>query len=164
MRFSVLVYWFLVICLAMGLGVSPTLAQEESEGAPPMEFVSVPAGTFEMGSHRDSFPTFEFRPTDVEVSAFEIGKYEVTNARYAKCEAAGKCDPPRNTSSRNQISYYGNSKYNDYPVIYVDWNDAMAYCKWRGGVYRPRLSGKRQREAPIVGPIPGGAMTQAARC
>jgi formylglycine-generating enzyme required for sulfatase activity len=29
-----------------------------------------------------------------------------------------------------RTSYYGNSQYDDYPVIYVDWNMAKTYCEW----------------------------------
>ena len=41
--------------------------------------------------------------------------------------------PPQDTSSHIRSSYYGNSKFDNYPVVYVDWNQAHAYCEWRGG-------------------------------
>ncbi len=95
-----------------------------------MIMVYVPAGTFKMGS--DS--TDREKPVhDVTLDAFWIDRTEVTNAEYAKCVAAGRCVAPSSTKSDTRDSYYGNSQYDDYPVIYVSWNDADQYCKWAGG-------------------------------
>jgi formylglycine-generating enzyme required for sulfatase activity len=89
----------------------------------------VPAGEFTMGNKNgyDEEP-----PHTVYLDAFYMDKYEVTNARYAACVAAGACTPPHKTSSRRRSSYYGNPQYADYPVINVDWYQAQAYCEWRG--------------------------------
>jgi eukaryotic-like serine/threonine-protein kinase len=56
----------------------------------------------------------------------------VTNASYNDCVNAGVCNPPTNAGSFTRSSYYGNSQYDEYPVIYVSWNMAKAYCEWRG--------------------------------
>ncbi len=68
----------------------------------------------------------------VDLSAFYIDKYEVTNALYASCVNAGVCEPPTKTDSATRTSYYGNSEFDNYPVIYVDWSMAKEYCGWRG--------------------------------
>ncbi|MCG3146431.1 MAG: Hercynine oxygenase [Gammaproteobacteria bacterium] len=89
----------------------------------------VPAGEFTMGSdsYDDEKPVHQ-----VYLDAFYMDVYEVTNAAYKTCVDAGRCTPPHGTSSYTRSSYYGNSQFDNYPVINVDWNQANAYCEWRG--------------------------------
>lgn len=68
----------------------------------------------------------------VYLNDFYIDKYEVSNAAYRECVNSGTCQPPIDTSSYTRSSYYENSAYDDYPVVYVDWNMANKYCEWRG--------------------------------
>jgi formylglycine-generating enzyme required for sulfatase activity len=71
-------------------------------------------------------------PHMVYLDAFWIDKYEVTNSVYKKCVDAGKCQPPSTNSSNTRSSYFGNSQYDNYPVINVSWNDATTFCNWAG--------------------------------
>jgi serine/threonine-protein kinase len=84
----------------------------------------VPAGTFPMGSNNgepDEQPIH-----DVYLDTYYIDTYEVTNALYKACVEAGVCNLPKNTS------HYNDSKYEQHPVVFVDWNMAKTYCEWRG--------------------------------
>jgi len=94
------------------------------------DMVLVPAGEFIMGSeygYNDEKPVHE-----VYLDSFYIDKYEVTNAFYRICVAAGVCNPPRDVGSNTRSSYYANSEFDDYPVIFMNWDQATTYCQWRG--------------------------------
>ena len=63
-----------------------------------------------------------------------IDQTEVTNGDVcAVCDMMAACRPPINSGSSFRSSYYGDAKFENYPVIYVSWNDARAYCAWVGG-------------------------------
>jgi serine/threonine-protein kinase len=68
----------------------------------------------------------------VYLDAFYIDKFEVTNALYQACVEAGACAPPLDHGSNGRPFYYGNPEFADYPVVYVTWSMAVAYCEWRG--------------------------------
>jgi formylglycine-generating enzyme required for sulfatase activity len=84
-----------------------------------------------MGSEKGD--DFERPIHTVTLDAFYIDQYEVTNAQYAACVDAGACSSPTTTSSYSRENYYGNPEYANYPVVYVNWNQAESYCKWRRG-------------------------------
>ncbi len=109
---------------------------------------SIPAGTFQMGGdpqaalaeckkYYDScgdVSTWEDEAPihTVTLDAFEMDIYEVTNAEYALCVAAGVCSPPEISGSWTRDSYYGDPAFDNFPVIYVTWFQADTYCSWRG--------------------------------
>ncbi len=90
----------------------------------------IPAGAFQMGSENGNIDEKPIHT--VMLDAFYMDVYEVTNARYQECVQAGACSVPSASKSATRDSYYGSSQFADYPVIYVSWNDAKAYCEWRG--------------------------------
>ncbi len=93
--------------------------------------VLVPEGDFEMGSEAED----DEQPVHtVYLDAFYMDKYEVTNYSYSECVTAGRCAPPQQTFSNSHINYYDNSEFFYYPVIYVTWNQAVVYCRWREGL------------------------------
>jgi len=96
-----------------------------------VEMVLIPAGPFTMGS---DFGGGDERPSHtVTLDAYYLDLHEVTNALYTKCEQAGVCQLPTGTSSTTHSSYYDNPEFADFPVIFVNWSMAEAYCEWRGG-------------------------------
>ncbi len=63
----------------------------------------------------------------LELPAFEIGRYPVTNADYAAFVQAseGKVSPPRHWE-KGEVP----PELASHPVVNLTWQDAMAYCDW----------------------------------
>lgn len=95
-----------------------------------MAMVYVPAGEFKMGSEDGDL---DEEPSHlVYLDSFWIDRTEVTNKQYAICLSAHKCTPPTIAASSTHSKYFGNSQFDDYPVIYVNWKQAYTYCLWAG--------------------------------
>jgi eukaryotic-like serine/threonine-protein kinase len=94
-----------------------------------MMLVYVPSGEFNMGL--DDGWDNEMPMHTVYLDGYWIDQTEVTNAQYALCVAAGSCSEPLDLNS--QISdRFKDSKYENHPVVFVDWNQSKAYCSWAG--------------------------------
>jgi formylglycine-generating enzyme required for sulfatase activity len=152
---------------------APTEIPDEIVDEQGVEMVLVPEGPFEMGNDWetvqalcDTYPypgvrrycsfrgniACEGPQHTATLDAFFIDRYEVTNASYAECVAAGAC-PSKDTlpeayaacaasaphncrehrlGSITREHYYDDPTFANYPVIYVTREEAVAYCEWRG--------------------------------
>jgi formylglycine-generating enzyme required for sulfatase activity len=146
-----------------------------------MMMVYVPPGEFEMGSDDDAVDYAQelcneeygdctagwFKDEQpahtVSLDGFWMDRTEVSNAQYRQCVEAGGCEAPGEASSRTRDVYYGDSAYDGYPVIYVGWHEATAYCEWAGG----RLPTEAEWEYVARGPegraFPWGETFDGAR-
>ena len=99
-----------------------------------MLLIFVPNGEFLMGAADwDNQATDDERPQHiVYLDAFWIDQTEVTNAMYARCVQAGACLPPSSSGSSTRAIYFNDLAFERYPVVYVSWIDASAYCTWAG--------------------------------
>jgi iron(II)-dependent oxidoreductase len=96
------------------------------------EMVTIPAGTFLMGSDkkidRNAYPA-EFPQRKVYLDAYEIDKFEVTTVQFLNFVLA---------TGRNPLIdwQYDGGNFQEtmagHPVMHVSWFDAEAYCKWAG--------------------------------
>ncbi len=134
------------------IGMAPVITREID--AMPMLFI--PAGTFLMGSVEGDFiaAADEFPQQKVTLKSFYMDKYEVSAAQYASflnqldsylnaCDGED-CFLPRsragNTSyiqeedlGAGQVQYIPLTGYANFPVNFVNWFGAKAYCEYVGG-------------------------------
>jgi formylglycine-generating enzyme required for sulfatase activity/predicted Ser/Thr protein kinase len=96
--------------------------------------VYIPSGQFLMGSlEAEPGAGKEEKPQHpVYLSVYWIDQTEVTNAMYSRCVREGVCRPPRETRSSTRPAYFDEPGFGSYPVLYVSWQDADAYCRWAG--------------------------------
>ena len=103
----------------------------EKDGA---KMVLIPAGSFEMGDHLDGMSNAPVHT--VAVNSFYMDMTEVTVGQFKKfVQQSGY-----SYNSWNDVAKY--SPGDNYPMIYVTWNDATAYAKWAG----KRLSTEKEWE------------------
>lgn len=107
-----------------------------------MRMVYVPAGEFIMGSDDGAEDEKPFRTVDLD--AYWIDQFEVTNEMYKECVEYGKCNPPDYRGANALvhqdlipllepiIRFYDDPRYADYPISRITWDDAVAYCSWVG--------------------------------
>ena len=61
---------------------------------------------------------------------FCIDVYEVTNERYRHCVITLNGDKDETKTKLSCERFYGNSEFDHYPVVWVNWQQADAYCKF----------------------------------
>ena len=92
--------------------------------------LQIPAGPFTMGS--DEADPEDAPAQEVDVPAFEIDEFEVTNADFATfSEATGYVTYAEKQGLNNWRGEWGPGEDN-HPVVAVTWEDALAYCVWLG--------------------------------
>ena len=115
--------------------INPTPTDDSGQINLEIDWVNIPTGEFIMGSNSDE-PYFwgaEAPRHKVYLDEFWIALTEVTNKNYRLCVTNGACSPPASNESDSRSDYYTNPKYDNYPVIYVTYNDAASFCSWAGG-------------------------------
>jgi iron(II)-dependent oxidoreductase len=96
----------------------------------PDNMVEIPAGPFIMGS--DEGDPEDAPAHEVEVAAFEIDIFEVTNTDfYSFVEATGYVTYAEERGIGSWGEKWGVGQ-DSHPVVMVNWDDAAAYCEWLG--------------------------------
>lgn len=117
------------------------------------DYVFVPAGAFKMGDDGTRGWARERPAHLVELDAFYISRFEITNREWRRFRDDPGYDDARfwpngQVVPREQIPYWtqannhggGTPDSDEYPVIGVNWDAATAYCAWLSA-----RTGKRYR-------------------
>jgi formylglycine-generating enzyme required for sulfatase activity len=113
---------------------------------PDTGLVLIEEGKFLMGN---KFGDTDEKPVHkVKIDDFYIGKYEVTNSQYAEflnsegnqneqnaywILLSGIWEEEKCRIFLDDSIFKVENGYENYPVTYVNWYGANAYCKWKGG-------------------------------
>jgi formylglycine-generating enzyme len=94
----------------------------------PDDMVLIPGGEFIMGKNIER--GVDFSPAHkVSVDSFYMDAHEVTNAGYLKfCQETGHRLP----EFWNVDIFHCGDDYPDYPVVGINWYDAMKFAEWAG--------------------------------
>jgi formylglycine-generating enzyme required for sulfatase activity len=91
---------------------------------PPL--ITIPAGSFLMGNDIEPHEWHQHR---VEVAAFQIAKYPVTVAEYALAVAVKAVREPIR-GLYDDVTWAGQQRHQQHPVVKVSWQDAVTYVAW----------------------------------
>lgn len=106
-----------------------TARESDSGGDPiPEDMVMIPAGPFIRGTDDGGFD--EQPQRTIFLGAYSIDQYEVTNHQYQQfVTSTGHRKPglpSRYAKSGSKVRGV------NQPVVYVSWDDASEYCRWKG--------------------------------
>lgn len=110
--------------------------QARSEALLQSSMIEIPAGPATLGQMAGEFGwDNEFAEHRVDVSAFSISKYKVTNGEYLKFVQAGAPPPHFWIRRGNEWLYRG--MFSEFPLpvnapVYVTHREAAAYARWAG--------------------------------
>lgn len=154
-------------CVVVSVAARPVAAVRDETGVVP-----VPAGAFLAGSDAAEIESLarasgmhpswfagEIPRRSVELPAFAIDRYPVTNRRYVRFVAAtGHRAPAHWGAPRPPEAIL------DHPVVYVDRADARAFAAWSGGRLPTRDEWEKAARGPEGRRWPWGDEFDPARC
>ena len=136
----------------------PGVEVDPNTGLPDIELIKIPPGKFLMGTKEEDIPRLmeqfegdrtvyehEIPQHEVELPAYKIAKYPVTNAQYQvfvdrggykkreywpEAEAAGYWKQGKFNGRTSPWGWRGRSNLINHPVFGVSWYEALAFCRW----------------------------------
>ncbi len=170
----------LLILMACGNFTSAEVSETAGKVLATIEWVSIPAGTFLMGStpeeteaayedaklrssmlERHTFDA-ELPKHQVYLSAYEISRYEITNAQYRAFIEATDRPTPRGHNGE-EIWADETLSGDTQPVVGVTWFDAQAFAEWIGGSLPTEAQWERAARGTTARTYPWGDTPPKAR-
>lgn len=114
-------------------GESTDVVEREPDSATneepvPEDMVTIPAGPFVRGTESGGFDEQPSRT--IYLDSFSIDRHEVTNHYYQQFVAATGHRKPGLPA--RYVKSIGRMKGTNQPIVYVSWDDATEYCRWKG--------------------------------
>ncbi|MEI9951140.1 MAG: formylglycine-generating enzyme family protein [Pseudomonadota bacterium] len=88
----------------------------------------------------------------VRLSGFFLDRREVTVAEFEACVRLGRCKPPPFERGARRF------KQANYPVTLVTWDDAQAFCAFRGARLPTEAEFERAARGPVGRRFPWGQL------
>lgn len=140
-------------CTCLPISAEELCNYVENESSLGINMVYVEGGTFLMGTNKDKYREFDEENVHlVKLDDFYIGKTEITIAQFAKfveetnyktdAEIKGRSyiwdDEKALMVEKENVNWRCNelgelineNDYSYYPVVYISWQDATAFCNW----------------------------------
>jgi len=154
-------------------------------GSVSIEWVSIPAGNFIMGSTAADtaiwpYTNDEYPQHIVYLNDYQISKYEITNAQYKTFIDAGGYSKStywstdgwkwRTDNSITEPRWWYKGKYNsgnafpNYPVVGICWHEADAFCRWAGGRLPTSAEWEKAARGTDAHYWPWGNIWDATKC
>ncbi|HEY5649579.1 MAG TPA: formylglycine-generating enzyme family protein [Nitrospiria bacterium] len=120
----------------------PVPALSKTQGPSINEMIEIPAGEFLIGNNGRGVSEGRGDPDEMPlhrfyVQAFLMDVFEVTNQQFQEFVDANVHRTPVHWKTKRPPGHPGSPMTypegkGDHPVIYVDWFDAVSYCRWVG--------------------------------
>jgi formylglycine-generating enzyme required for sulfatase activity len=115
-RFSTLV---LAVVSIVAMPQNRSLGEDSFTNSLGMNMIRIEPGSFTMGSEDGDWDERPAREVTIS-QPFFMSTTEVTNAQHEKFD-------PQHKQFRGKLGF---SKADDEAVVFVSWNDAVAFCRW----------------------------------
>lgn len=133
----------------------------------PVGMVRIPAGTFTFkATNGDEFIPYPKEDLDstFQMPSFYMDKFPVTNAEFKKFMDATKYRP---SDTANFLKHWTKGKIKageeQFPVVYVSYEDAKAYAKWAGKRLPTELEWQYAAQTPALNEWPWKQATPVTR-
>ena len=131
------------VSLAASMAVGSSIVYKDGT-----TLLAVPSGPFKMGHGAADNPEHA-----VTLSDYWIYATKVTNAQYALCVAAQRCDPPDPTDNFDYAEF---GSRND-PVVGVTYDQAQSYCNYMNGSLPTEAQWEKAARGPNASLYPWGS-------